>query len=133
VFSGTQAISVTFQSWGGLSLHHVALDVTPYYWLEFHVRGLVPDQRLGVYLNDENDRELRYRPVNDCRYIQDGTIDAGVWKRVQIPLDHLNVKGHTPTRVTIQNASSQPSALWIDEIRFVSAAWRAYLPLVLRD
>ena len=133
VFSGTQAISVTFQSWGGLSLHHAPSSVTPYYWLEFHVRGILPDQRLGAYLNDENDQGLRYRPVNDCRYIQDGTIDPGVWKRVRIPLDHLNAMGHSLTRVTIQNASGQPSAFWIDEIRFVGAAWRVYLPLPLRD
>lgn len=133
VYSGTQAVSITFQSWGGLSLYHAPASVAPYHWLEFYVRGTLPDQRLGVFLHDENGHELLYRPVNDCRYIEDGSITPGAWKRIRIPLAHLNPLGRSMSRVTIQNASSGPSALWVDEIRFVGAVWRVYLPLVLRD
>jgi hypothetical protein len=97
------------------------------------VRGSSPGQTLAAFIHDANDQELRHRPVNDCRYIENGTLDPGVWKRVQIPLSHLDATGRSLTRVSIQNSSGQPSALWIDEIRLVAIARRVYLPLVLRN
>jgi hypothetical protein len=132
-YSGTRAISVTFQGWGALSFHHATFSAAPYSWVEFYVRGSSPGQSLGVFAHDADNRELGRRLVNDCRYIENGTIDPGTWKRVQIPLSHLDATGRLLTRVSIQNQNSQPSALWIDEIRLVAAAWKTYLPLVLRS
>ena len=97
------------------------------------MRGSATGQRAVAFVNDANDQELRYRPVQDCGYVENGTIDPGVWKRVQIPLSHLDATGRSLTRVSIRNWTSQSSTLWLDEIRLVGAAWHVYLPLVLRD
>lgn len=123
VYSGTQAISVTLGAWGGLSLWHEALDTGRYYWLEFHVRGATPGgQQLRAFLHDEEGAELHKRPVDDCRYVEDGAIAAGTWKRVRIPLHHLNLSGRPVTRVNLQDRSGQAgTAFWVDELRFVAA------------
>ncbi|MFQ5593417.1 MAG: hypothetical protein ACE5HA_04645 [Anaerolineae bacterium] len=123
VYSGTQAISVTLGAWAGLSLWHEALDTGPYYWLEFHVRGASPGgQRLSAFLHDEQGAELLKRPVDDCRYIEDGAINAGTWKRVRISLQHLNASGRPVTRVNLQDRSGQAgTAFWVDELRLVAA------------
>lgn len=122
-YSGTRAISVTLGAWGGLSLWHVAVDTAPYYWLEFQVRGATPgDQQLWAFLNADDGTELLKRPVDDCRYVADGTIDAGTWKRARIPLDHLNPSGRPVTRVNLQDRSGQAgTAFWVDELRLVAA------------
>ncbi len=133
VYSGTQAISVTLETWGGLSFWHPAFDSDPYHWLEFWVRGSSSGEQPWVFFNSED--ELRARPVGDCRYVEGGTIEAGIWKRVRIPLSDLNAAGRPLTRVSIQDRSGQAStAFWVDEIRLVGARpWSVCLPTVLRN
>ncbi len=133
VYSGTQAISITAQAWGTLSLHHSNFDSTPYYWLEFYVRKSSAEQQLRAFANDERDSELRYRPVDDCRYTDEQPIEPGVWTRVRIPLSHLDASGRPVQRVSIKNHNPQPYSFWVDEIRLVGASWRAYLPMVIRS
>lgn len=131
VVSGTQAISVTAQAWGALSLHHANFDSTPYHWLEFYVRKSSSQQQLRVFANDENDSQLRYRPVDDCRYTGGQSVEPGVWTRVRIPLNHLDASGKLLQRVSIKNYSAEPSSFWVDEIRLVGALQPVYLPLVI--
>jgi hypothetical protein len=136
VYSGTQAISITLGTWGALSLHSdPPFDSGPYHWLEFYVRGSSSgEQHLWAFFNIEGDTELRKRPVDDCRYIEGGTIEAGTWKLVQIPLNDLNAAEKSLVRVSIQDRSGQAStAFWIDEIRLVGATWQVYLPLILKN
>ncbi len=132
VYSGTNAISINAQAWGALSLHHANFNSAPYYWLEFYVRKSSTGQDLRVFANDENDTELRYRPVNDCRYTDGQPIQSGVWTRVRFPLSHLNASGRLLQRVGIKNYSSQSSSFSVDEIRLVGASWQVYLPAVVR-
>jgi hypothetical protein len=136
VYSGTHAISVTLGAWGALSFWHPAFDSAPYYWLEFYVRGFPPgEQHLWALFYEEDGTELRRRPVDDCRYMEGGTIEAGTWKRARIPLSHLNAADRTLVRVSIQDRSGQaPTGVWVDEIRLVGAVtWRRYLPMMLRN
>jgi hypothetical protein len=109
-----------------------AFDASPYHWLEFYVRGSSSaDHHLWAFFNSEGDTELRKRPVDDCRYIEEGTIEAGTWKQVLIPLSDLNAGEEPLIRLSIQ-CSEASTAFWIDEIRFIGAAWQVYLPTVLR-
>lgn len=136
VYSDTQAISVTLGAWGALSFWHPAFDSDPYYWLEFYVRGSSSgEQHLWALFYDEDGTELRKRPVDDCRYIEGGTIEAGTWKRVRIPLSDLDAAERSLTRIAIRNRNDEAStAFWVDEMRLVGAAtWRVYLPVGLRN
>jgi hypothetical protein len=134
VYEGTHAISVTLQTNGALSLgRDPAFDSSPYYWLEFYVRGSssADHQHLQTWFNKTDGTALRVRPVDDCRYIEAGTIDAGAWKQVFIPLGDLNAGDAFLSRLTIQTWG--PTAFWVDEIRLIGAAWQVYLPAVLRN
>ena len=133
VFSGTQAISVTAQAWGTLSLHHVSLDSTPYHWLELYVQKSSAAQELAAFASDGDDTELRYRPLEDCRYTDGKPIKSDVWTRVRIPLEHLDAAERQLQRISIKNHSSHPSSFWVDEVRLVAAAWVVYLPVIVRD
>ena len=130
IYSGTQAISVTIQAWGALSLHHANLDTSPYDWLEFYVREATSSQPLRTYANDQTDSELRYLPV--CSYTDGVTIQPGVWARVRIPLADMKAANRLIQRVAIKNNSSQTIQLWIDEIQLVPGTWRTFLPLLRR-
>ena len=132
VYSGTQAISVMLGAWGALSLWHPTFSSGPYHWLEFYVRGSPSGQQyLWALVNTEGDVALRKRPVDDCRYIDGGAIEAETWKLVRIPLSDLNATGQSLVRVSIQDRSGQAeTAFWVDELRLIGATWRAYLPMV---
>jgi hypothetical protein len=134
VYSGTHAISVTLQPHGALSLYRdPAFDASPYYWLEFYVRGSsLGEHHLWAFFYSEGGTELRKRPVDDCRYVEEGTIEAGTWKQVLIPLSDLNAGEEPLVQLSIQG-SEAPTAFWIDEIRLIGAAWQVYLPAVLRN
>jgi hypothetical protein len=133
VFSGSRAISVTLDPWGGLSLWHDAWEPTPYLWLEFFIRAASPSVALWAFLYDGDGNELRRRPVDDCRYIEGGAIEPGTWRLVRIPLADLQASGKDLTRIAIQERSgASNTAFWIDEMRLVRGHWPTHLPLVLR-
>jgi hypothetical protein len=132
VYSGTRAISATLGAWGALSFWHPTFSASPYRWLEFYVRGSPSGQQhLWAFVNAEGDVELRRRPIDDCRYIEGGIIEAGTWKLARIPLSDLDATGRSLLRVSIQDRSGQAStAFWVDELRLVGATWRVYLPAI---
>jgi hypothetical protein len=132
VFSGTKAISVTAQDFGALSLGHPSFYTHPYYFLEFYILKSSSDQELRVFAHDDTDAALRYRPIDDCRYTNGQPIEPGVWTRVRIPLSHLDASGRLIQRVSIMNNSTQPIAYSVDEMRFVGATWRVFLPRVFQ-
>ncbi len=122
VYRGTHAISLTLGAGGGLSFWHSPFDSSPYEWLEFYVHGDSSEEErdLWVFFCDGDGTELNKRPVNDCRYIEGGTVEPK-WKQVRIPLYHLDATRKSLTRIAIQNRSDEPSTpLWIDEIRLIA-------------
>jgi hypothetical protein len=136
-FNGTQSISVTLQPWGALSLWHPAFSSGQYHWLEFYIRGSsTAEVHLSAFVSAEDGTELDRVPIDDCRHIGAGTIEAGTWKRVLIPLSDLNRMGTSLARVTIQDQNSQGSSFWIDDLRLLGAkepSSRVYLPMVVRN
>jgi len=140
VFAGTSAISVTLGPWGAIHFRHPPFDTGPYHFLEFYVRGAEPG---GQYLYTqcwvEDGSDLPGRPMaEDGRYVEGCGIEPGIWKRVLIPLSHLDAAGRSVTAVNVWEWTGQESAsFWLDEIRFVGAVgispWPvAYLPVVYR-
>ncbi len=134
-FSGTHSLAATLSSWGAVSLQHSALDSSQYHWLEFYIRGSSSAEPLLAAFFDAADGTLMdHVPVNDCRFVAGGTIDAGTWKMVRIPLSELNRQGKSLTRLTIQDQSGQGASFWIDSLRFIGATgpshW-TYLPLLI--
>lgn len=90
-------------------------------------------QELAAFASDGDDTELRYRPIEDCRYTDGKPIESDVWTRVRIPLEHLDAAERQLQRISIKNHSSHPSSFWVDEVRLVAAAWVVYLPVIVRD
>ena len=107
-----------------------------YHWLEFHVQGSAGQEpQLVVFFDDAGGTRLPPVPVNDCRYIGDGTIEEGEWKLVRIPLETLNPSGVSLSRLSIQNESGEQTAeFWVDGVRLVAAqepSSQVFIPLVV--
>jgi len=135
VHGGTHSISALLGPWGALSLWHPEFRTSEYRWLEFYVRGSTTTQSsLKVFLHARDGRELLHIPVNDCRHLDGGSIEAGIWKRVRIPLSDLNPDDLAVTRINIQEATGEGSSqLWIDDVRLVPGSppvARIFLPMV---
>jgi len=122
-YSGNAAIRVTLDSWGALSLHSETPIQTGYMdWLEFFIQSNQEQEpQLRITVNDRQDNMLRIRPLTgECRYIEKGTIEQGIWKRVRIPLSHLDANTSYITRLSIQECASQPStSFFIDQLRIL--------------
>ena len=120
VFKGNYSISATLNPWGAL-----CFSVEPPFeskandWLEFYINGSsLVETHLWVYVSTEAEFALRKRPVDNCRYIESGTIDSMTWKRVLIPLKHLKAENQSLINLCFQERKGQPStSFWIDEIR----------------
>jgi hypothetical protein len=137
VFNGTHSIAVTLGPWGALSLGHPAFDTSQYHWLEFYILGSSTDKpHLVAFFYAEDGTELDHVPIDDCRHIAGGTIDAGTWKLVRIPLSDLNRSGGSLSRLSIQDQNSQGSSFWIDGLRLVGSqepSSQVYLPMVVQN
>jgi len=131
-------VAAQLEPWGGISFRRTTpFSTGEYRWLEMDVRGSSEGEpQLRVYLETADGVRLVAAPVNDCRHIAGGHVEAEVWKRVRIPLQDLNPNGLPVVRLTIQNASGAPSPLfWLDNLRLVAArepAHRVFLPLTVR-
>ena len=134
VFSGSEAIAVTAQGWGALSFHHPVFDTHSYQWLEFYVLKSSNDQELRVFFYDENDQEMTYRGVDNCRYTGGQEIQAGEWTRIRIPLKDLDASGKNIQGIAIKNYISQSASFWLDEIRLIGSSTDQetvlYFPLI---
>ncbi len=133
VAAGTAAISAQTWSWGAVALHYDNFDTTPYYWLEMYVYKTSDASSVVAFANNENDKELRTRPVEDCRYTGGVPIVPGVWTQVRIPLADLNASHRLIQRFSIGNYSDQPFTFYVDEIRLAAGEWKRFLPLVVNN
>jgi hypothetical protein len=124
VVHGSCAIAVRLDPWGALSFAHPAFIPEPYLrLLEFwvYVPANHPPQ-LWAWFYDQDGRELVRRPVDDCRYLDRGSIVADAWNRVDIPLSHLGTPGFGLTRLCLEDRSGQGSStFWVDDIRLVAS------------
>lgn len=120
VYQGSKSISVTYTAaWGGLQLYYDGgFNPSGRTKLEFYVHGgTAGGQKLNVYVADANGSRVKIA-VKDTR-IEGGSVAAGVWRKVSIPLADMNAT--TPfTKLVIQDGlgAAQPT-FYVDYIRFL--------------
>lgn len=115
--SGTRSVAVTMTAaWAGFSLHHAALDTSPYESLSFWIHGgTAGGQRLRVFA------ELSDAPQASTNL---PALTANTWQQVTLPLTALGIAGKPDfTRFTIQDrsGSAQPT-FYLDDLVLVSSA-----------
>jgi hypothetical protein len=136
VYTGTYAVAVDLGSWGSLSFRHSDFSTAPRtggsvktgpLWeaLEFYIHGGTSGgQQLRVFLHGagggQSSTELPPVALNNPAYIAGGTVDAGVWKRVRIPLADLSGAGTVISRVNLQAVDDQP-LFHVDALRLVAS------------
>ena len=122
VYTGTHAISVTAQPWGFISFQYPSFDTGPYAFLEFYLRSAAPrEQQLWVVF-EQDGPDLPARPLDAWgRYVEGCVIEPGVWKRIRIPLWHLEADDRSIVALKIfEGTGEAPASFWLDEIRLVS-------------
>ncbi|MBI3110041.1 MAG: T9SS type A sorting domain-containing protein, partial [Ignavibacteriales bacterium] len=118
--SGTSSIKTTLTSaWGALSLHYGAWGVqginpASYTGLEFAVYAPASGTSLSIFF--ESDNGQTFPKVNT------GTIAAGNWKVISIPMSQLNPNGLTINRISIQEISGSTKTFYIDNFKFSGSA-----------
>jgi hypothetical protein len=123
-YNGLNALGFTFNgAWSGLSLHSSGLNATGYNILHFVVNGgSGSGQQTQIALYNASLQQLT-PPTSLSPYIEGGSIVAGQWKQVNIPLSALKAVNQTVTGVMIQDASghSQPT-IYLDNLGFIAAS-----------
>lgn len=117
VQGGTASLEVAYtDNWSGLYLHtDTALDASSVDTLNFAVHGgTVGGQELYASVYGTSDQELGQVAVND--YVPGGTIAAGQWYDVAIPLSAFNASGEDISGVVIMSAT--PTTVYYDNIYF---------------
>jgi len=131
VYAGTKSIQIEAGSWGALSLHHAAVDTTPYAYLSFALRQSAATNTLLVSVADAADSDLLDAPAADCRYGNGAPLPANTWRRVLIPLDDLGAADTLITRLTFLNTGDAALRFWIDDLKLVAADESTVLPIIL--
>jgi hypothetical protein len=120
VHLGTKSIAATYTAaWGGLYLHHgTGVSLAGNAKLEFYVHGgTAGGQNLIVQLGDTGGWRTMV-PVNG--YIAGGSVAAGTWRKVSIPLTALGATTNALTDLTISdNTGGAQPTVYIDQIQFV--------------
>src|SRR5579871_3975921 len=121
VHSGAYSAQVTYTgAWQGFYLDHAAFDTTPYTSLTFWINGGAASGQsiqVAALLNGTAQVSL---PLNN--YITGGSVAAGTWRQVTIPLSALGVANQSNmTGFWLQEdtGNSQPS-FYVDDIRLVA-------------
>ena len=121
VHGGAKSIKVTYTAaWQGFYLHHTAFDTSEFVELTFWVHGGAVNGRnitVAALLADAPQPSVALNT-----YIASGSVAAGVWRKVTIPLAALQVANRSNmTGFWLQDASgsSQP-AFYLDDISLVA-------------
>jgi hypothetical protein len=129
-YRGTRSLRVRLDPWGAVSIWHPLFASFSYYFLEFKVCGSGGNEpQLWVYFYDRDGNPLLRTSVNDPRYIKEGTIEAGRWKHVSIPLADMGAARTLLTRFALQDRGGLGTSIfWVDDLRIIGAKWRGERP-----
>jgi GH18 family chitinase len=118
--SGSSIAATYTAAWGGVQLAYSSgMGTANLSKLEFYVHGgTAGGQNLRVYLSDMSGTSLTKVALNS--YVDGGSVAAGAWRKVSIPLSAMGSNGNPITRVVVQDGSggTQPT-FYLDDIRFV--------------
>ena len=120
VYAGTRSIAATFTgAWGGVYLHNgTGVSPSGLSRLEFQVHGgTAGGQQMLVYLGDTGG----WLPtVSLNAYVAGGSVAAGTWRKVSIPLSALGVTTRNITDVVIHDDAGGPQpTFYIDQVELV--------------
>lgn len=121
VYQGTKSIAATYTgAWGGVYLRHGSgVGTNGLTKLEFYVHGgTAGGQDLDVQLGDTGAWRTK---VGLNGYVTGGSVAAGTWRKVSIPLSALGITTSYPViKLVIQDGAGTPQpTFYVDQIRFV--------------
>jgi len=112
VHTGSCAVAVDLNAWGGLSFHHDDFATDDWDVLTFQIHGgSSGGQQLWVYLAGQPAVSL-----NNSAYLESGAVAANAWKQVTIPLADLGGADTVINRLSIQAVGEQPP-FYVDEMQ----------------
>lgn len=120
VEAGTYSIGATFSApWAALYLHNDAFNPAGFTRLEFWIHGgSSGGQNLVVYVEDAGGASLPHASVN--AYVAGGSVVAGAWRKVSIPLSALGVSSYAIEQVAIHDETGGVApTFYVDDIQFV--------------
>jgi len=121
VHTGSHSIKVTYTApWAGFRLNHIAFCTSPYTSLNFWMNGGTQDGRTISVRALIKDNKQPSVPLNN--YIEGGSVAAGTWRQVTIPLADLGVANTCDmTGFWLQegSGSTQPP-FYVDDITLLS-------------
>jgi len=112
---------VTWGPWAALSIAHRAIDITPYYWLEFYIYvGTNTQRALAVGLMDKDGELIEYKDISPW-YVDGGEFAPNQWQRVLVPLSDLSGSNTMigGIRVVKDGSGEGQDTIYVDEIRLV--------------
>jgi alpha-N-arabinofuranosidase len=119
---GTRSVKVTYTAgWQGLYLRHANFDSSAYTDLTFWINGGTSNNRNVTVAAQINDTTQAAVSLNT--YIAGGSVAAGTWRKVTIPLSALHVDNNPNMNgFWLQEAggNAQP-AFYIDDVSLVAA------------
>jgi len=120
VQSGTRSIGVTITAaWGALYLHHAGMSPAGLSRLEFYIHGgTAGGQQLVVYVEDASGATHPQLPLSS--YVAGGSVAAGAWRKVSIPLSSLGVTTYALTEIAVMDdtGGAQPT-FYVDQVELV--------------
>jgi len=123
VYEGECSLAVDPRRLGGPSFLTARFYTGLWDTLRFQIHGgSVGDQQLQVFLHTPDGGPVSVGPaisLNNPAYIDGGSVDAGIWKEVNIPLADLHGADRTISRVSIQAVDDSP-LFYIDDVRLVA-------------
>lgn len=122
VYSGSKSLALTMDGWGAFRPRKRSgfVDASQYTDLTFYIHGGAEGgQILDVFASDDSTTPYINLSLND--YIEGGTITAGEWKKVRIPLEDLNAPDGQIMSIFLKSTigSAQP-VFYIDKMQFES-------------
>lgn len=120
VHLGSKSVAATFTgAWGGVYLHHgTGISPSGLGRLEFYVHGGTSGgHNLVVYLGDTAGWRTMVA-VNS--YVAGGSVAAGAWRRVSIPLSALGITSYAITDLVIHdNSGGAQPVFYVDQLQFL--------------
>ncbi|MDE3057019.1 MAG: T9SS type A sorting domain-containing protein [Bacteroidota bacterium] len=114
-YAGSYSIKTALTAaWGAFSVHYgnwgsAGVNTSSYTSVDFAVYGATSGTTLSIFF--ENDGGQKFPAVNY------GTIAAGQWTVISIPMSKLNPNNYTVNRLDIQDVSGSVVTFYIDNLR----------------
>jgi hypothetical protein len=107
VIAGSSSLQAAYNGdWGGMQLHWgTAVDLTPYKYVTFYIKGADVDKKMKFNFNWTNDQTL--------------TIPANVWTYYKIDLGIFKNNGVSSLGTFVMQINESPKTLYFDDILLV--------------